>query len=91
MADEQNEQWVRQLLVQQFVLSHGGGHSYSDGLHGRPKSVSYTEVETLWDAGLIERVSGLSEERLELVDGMTLAEARAALRVKVNLERASEP
>lgn len=77
MSEEQNALWLRGLLIQQFVLRQGGG----------PLKVSYTEVETLWDAGLIERVHGLSEDQLELVEGMSLAEARAAIRVRNELAK----
>jgi hypothetical protein len=78
-----SDSWLRQFLIQQFLIQTVN----TELAHGRKTGqVSHSEVEEMWDAGLIERVEGLEGSMLLFAEDWTLETARAALRVRKNLK-----
>jgi hypothetical protein len=77
MVSGDSEKWLRSFLIQQFLTQFGSS---------RGVSVTFNEVERLWDAGLIEKVSSLEGSSLMFVEGWSLSTARAALKVQRTLK-----
>lgn len=78
-----SDAWLKQFLIQQFLIAHANEQLLPEYNRTRNRpTVSYSEVEEMWDAGLIERVEALDGSLLMFAEGWDLQQARSALRVK---------
>lgn len=82
-----NESWLKSFLVQQFLVAHANDELVSERsfVGGINRRLSHSEVQELWEAGLIEKVESLDGSLLMFAEGWDLPTARAAMRVRRNL------